>query len=210
MRQLIIVLFCVFATPAHAAKFYKWVDEQGIVHLSKSQAAVQGMAAARTAATIEPAPLGSGLYCGSVALPGKTSNLVNYIGKLNMEIRSSEETLHSLHEQLQQLADSPAQHSEMDKQAKLEKSVAEHQCRVDWMSKELAWAYRERDKAGKPASAYAGELERLKRDKVAECGPDRHSAELVMDNEYRRYHDCVQRFDQDIGRLEAKLHTANN
>lgn len=196
-----------------AAKMYKWKDAEGNVHYTQTpppESAQQGKQLnVRTGSTVTVRKRGKDHYCGDRRLPKVSTRPATAIANLNSSLLGWEDSIERVREAKEKYIKRNAKRATTtgfnDALRKYDEQVAEYQCQVTWGRQHLESL--EDDKA--KILEHHARLEELQADvekrKLANCGAERRTGVVVVDDAYRAYKSCIRPYDRELSKLRKTL-----
>ncbi|MBT7953261.1 MAG: DUF4124 domain-containing protein [Gammaproteobacteria bacterium] len=213
-------LFIVFSSTSavHAAKMYKWVDEEGNVTYSQkpppTDSGIQQENIKVSGKAVKPHKRGKKMYCGKSALPTISKRPEQAISMLEENLLNWRDKKSSTKERRDEYARKNSKNFNKLSFAEQLKTynikVKETDCKIDWAKSELENLEEERTKIVKNHDNIGNALQELEQKKILSCGSNRYSGVVVLDDEAREYFKCEKRFDREISKMKKKLRNSEN
>jgi len=238
LRNFIIILMLLgISAPTHAAKIYKWVDENGATQYSqkpppKSVNTSSEVDVGSRANLIKPEKRGKDYYCGDHKLSsirGTPANIITniqrslinwqrekerqYEQRLNVSKKMNESISRSLDRRIKyngRGSSSSSSYLDRDKKSlrQYDRKIAQIDCKIKWGQSKLEEYADEKKAITAKYESSMGMLNKLKERKTAACGEDKWEGVVVVDNEYRTYKRCAAQFNRQINRLKRSTRQA--
>ncbi len=211
-----VVMFLVFliSLPLYAGKLYKWVDKEGNVHYSQTKPLDESAPEAENAevmnvssSVVKPTRRRGELYCGEDVLPELGESAARNITTLQERIYDWEDSIERRRERRAEYA---KRNDSLDRRRAnpFDTEDDEDRCKIDWAKAKLAELAGDKEKIVDRYNTVNTAIEDVEKRKLAECGTDDRTGFVVVDERYRSYKKCVDRYDRELRKLKQELRNA--
>lgn len=216
MKTIIcILLLAVALTPAFAGKMYKWIDKQGTVHYTQTpppqeQAVNKAKEMKVSTNTVKPERKRGKLYCGEDVLPKLKESAAINITNLQQNIYGWEDSIERRKKDRDQMMkrNSYSLKYSTDALARYNREDAEDHCKIGWAKAQLKSMDGDRDKIIDRYHSVNQAIEDVEERKLNECGTDDRSGFIVVDEKYREFTKCNDRYDRELRKLKKEMKNA--
>lgn len=222
---MLLIALVFYHSGLHAAKMYKWVDEDGGVHFSQTPplnnetpvAQDQVQVHQTSGAVLVPALVDDQLYCGELKLPLETDRQRLSVKRLNDQVKHWSQSLERSTQALEQFL-APKKRSRYTSSyqkkstfnedlARYQKPVNEYQCAIEWANgkmdqvRESESAHAEaRSKARQDLDVATAQMYRI-------CGdePEKYNEYGKKRERYLEWRRCTRKHSEVVREMRDRL-----
>ena len=215
---VVLIAALLGTTSAQAAKFYRWVDENGQVHFSQTpppEVQKKGISAVSNDRTVlSVTRKGDSEYCGKLGLPGPIGDTRRILSKLSGSEERGRESLERSEERLEDFLGQQASKRNYGGNKQFEERRQDLINEKEQYRCALAWARKQREGADEVRDSLKSELEQskqrhqaLREEAYDRCGhdPKERKASTVTAAEHTAWNKCMRRYNSPLRSAEREV-----
>jgi len=213
---LSMVCLALISTPLLAGKLYKWVDKQGTVHYTQTPPPKNQVKEAKemniSSNTIKPEKKRGNYYCGKDELPKLKESAAVNITNLQHNIYGWEDSIERRKEERSRYLKRSSYKTKYTSEAiqRYNQDDAEDRCKIDWAKAQLETLEGEKEKIIERYHTVKNAITDVEKKKLKECGKDDRSGFVVVDEKYREFMQCNDRYDRELRKLRKEMKKAKS
>ena len=219
LMKLILYIVCLalISTPVFSGKLYKWVDKQGNVHYTqtpppKSQVKEAAKEMNLSTNTVKPEKKRGSFYCGKDELPKLKESAAINITNLQHNIYGWEDAIERRKEERSNYMKRRSYNTKYSAETlhRYNRDDAEDRCKIDWAKAQLESLETEKEKIIERYHTVKKAIDDVEKKKLKECGKDDRTGFVVVDEKYKEYMQCNDRYNRELRKLRQEMKKAKS